>query len=83
MTTAPMATADPDQSNLIAILTQFAAWRPCSLCRDLVLFVDEQAKTTSPFVCGRCGERQANLGKKYLPRRRFFGLISMRPAAHP
>jgi hypothetical protein len=34
-----------------------AAWRPCNSCEDLVLYVDENARTDTRFICGKCMER--------------------------
>ena len=52
-------TADPPMGDLTAVLVLFAVWRPCTACGDLVLFVDAEIKTDSPFLCGGCEERRA------------------------
>lgn len=52
-----------NEGNLVDVLRLFAAWRPCSACGFRVLFVDEQARTDSDFVCGGCERRQEALGR--------------------
>lgn len=58
---------DPPMGNLASVLILFAAWRPCSSCRVVVLYVDEAAGTASPFLCGRCEERREALRRECRP----------------
>ena len=78
-------TADPPTGDLTAVLILFAAWRPCTSCGDRVLFVDEEAKTDSPFLCGGCEEHREALGRECRPARRrsldgFVGIPTVREA---
>lgn len=59
----PTAPAPTDEGNLCSVLRLFAAWRPCSSCGARVLFVDEQVRTDSAFLCGRCESRRKTLGR--------------------
>jgi hypothetical protein len=58
---ANQPTRAPIEGNLCACLVTFAAWRPCNGCGARVLFVNEQARTTGKFTCGRCDERREAL----------------------
>jgi hypothetical protein len=53
--------APESQGNLAKTLTMFAAWKPCSSCRCLTLYIDPTVRTDSDFVCGSCRARQALL----------------------
>lgn len=53
-----------NEGNLVDVLRLFAAWRPCSACGLRVLFVDEQARTDSAFLCGRCERRREDFGRQ-------------------
>jgi hypothetical protein len=65
---AAKAKAAPAQEgNLCACLVTFAAWRTCNGCGARVLFVNEQARTTGKFACGRCDERREAMGEKCKP----------------
>jgi hypothetical protein len=46
-----------DEGDMVKTLVFFAAWRLCNSCGDLVLYVDENARTDTQFVCGQCMER--------------------------
>jgi len=59
-------TPAPIEGNLCATLAIFAAWRICSACGALVLFVDELVRTDSKFTCGACDERREALGMQAL-----------------
>jgi hypothetical protein len=50
--------APESQGNLCATLAVFAAWKPCSSCHCLTLYVDSTVRTDSDFVCGTCKARQ-------------------------
>ena len=47
----------PDAS-LVFTLQVLAAWKPCSCCRQPVLYVDEHGYTGSPFLCSGCELRR-------------------------
>jgi hypothetical protein len=59
--TAPAA---ENAGNLCAVLHLFAAWRTCEGCGLRVLFVNEQARSDGPFICGLCERRREALGRK-------------------
>jgi hypothetical protein len=46
-----------DEGNMVKTLVFLATWRPCSSCGERVLYVDDNARTDTRFVCGRCLER--------------------------
>jgi hypothetical protein len=49
--------ADDEGDNMVKMLALLAAWRPCNSCGALVLYVDDNARTDTQFVCGHCEER--------------------------
>ena len=53
--------------NLCAMLRAFAGWRECSACGDRVLFCDENLKTDTRFLCGRCEARREAMGARCKP----------------
>jgi hypothetical protein len=70
-----MATDDssepaPKEGNLVAVLVLFAAWRPCNGCGAITLYIDEQMKTASQFVCGLCEQQRVALGRDCRSRKR-------------
>ena len=46
-----------DEGNMVKMLAFMAAWRPCNSCGTRVLYVDENLRTDTPFVCGHCEKR--------------------------
>jgi hypothetical protein len=48
--------AEDESGNMVKMLTFLAAWRPCNSCGARVLYVDENARTDTQFVCGHCEE---------------------------
>ena len=46
---------------LVFTLRVLAAWRMCSVCSKLVLYVDERGRTTDSCLCGDCLSRQNRL----------------------
>ena len=52
------------ERNLCRTLVFLAAWKSCRSCSARVLYVDEQARTDSEFICGRCDERREAMGKR-------------------
>ena len=49
--------AEDESGNMVKMLVLLAAWRPCNSCGARVLYVDENARTDTQFVCGHCEER--------------------------
>jgi hypothetical protein len=49
--------AKDESGNMVKMLAFLAAWRPCTNCGARVLYVDENARTDTQFVCGHCEER--------------------------
>jgi hypothetical protein len=70
-----------DEANLCRTLVYLADWKPCGSCGSRVLYVDEQARTDSEFICGACREHREALGKRLtrpsLPRRAALHLRSL------
>jgi len=56
--------APESQGNLCATLAMFAAWRPCSACHCLTLYVGSDVRTDSDFTCGACLARKEALAKQ-------------------
>jgi hypothetical protein len=54
----------PIEANLVKTLLVLSQWKPCSACGARTLYVNEQAKTDTPFVCGACEERRESLAKQ-------------------
>ena len=46
-----------DEGNMVKMLVFLATWRPCNSCGERVLYIDDNARTDTQFVCGRCLER--------------------------
>ena len=47
-----------DEGNMVKMLVYLASWRPCNSCGERVLYIDDNnARTDTQFVCGRCLER--------------------------
>ena len=46
-----------DEGDKVKTLAFLAAWRACNSCGARVLYVDDNGKTATPFVCGHCEER--------------------------
>jgi hypothetical protein len=46
-----------NKGNMVKTLAFFAAWRSCNSCGTRVLYVDENLRTDTPFVCGHCEKR--------------------------
>jgi hypothetical protein len=67
--------ASPD-GNLCACLVTFAAWRACSVCGSLTLYVNENVQTDSDFECGLCEEVREILARWLRPS------LPMRVALH-
>jgi hypothetical protein len=49
--------AENESGNMVKMLALLAAWRPCNSCGAQVLYVDDNAKTDTQFVCGHCEKR--------------------------
>jgi len=68
-----------DERNLCRTLVYLAAWKPCASCGSRVLYVDEQARTDSEFLCGPCRDRREAMGKRLarpsLPARAAMHLV--------
>jgi len=48
---------DPEDANLARVLAFFARWRRCSVCGEIVLYVDQRCTTEGNFACGTCYHR--------------------------
>jgi hypothetical protein len=57
-------TPETDEGNLCRTLAFLAAWKPCTACGARVLYVDEQTRTDTKFICGRCDARGESLGEQ-------------------
>jgi len=57
---------DAGECNLLRLLILVGAWRRCWSCGTLVLYVDENARTDSAFVCGECQDRRQRFGQECL-----------------
>ena len=57
----------PIEANLVKTLLVLSQWKPCSACGALTLYVNEQAKTDTPFACTRCERRRADFGERCKP----------------
>lgn len=57
----------PIEANLVKTLLVLAQWKACSACGALTLYVNEQAKTDTPFACTRCEWRRADFGERCKP----------------
>ena len=44
------------EAKMVRMLVFFAAWRSCSRCGDVVLYVGGSGRSDAQFVCGRCME---------------------------
>jgi hypothetical protein len=75
--------APVQEGNLCACLVTFAAWRICNGCGARLLFVNEQARTTGKFVCGRCDERREAMGEKCKPSLPFRAALHLRALLSP
>jgi transcription elongation factor Elf1 len=53
-----------NEGNLCATLVVLAAWRPCSCCGTLTLYVNEQARTDGAVICEYCEARRDALTKE-------------------
>ena len=42
------------QGNMVKALAFLASWRHCKACGALALYVDHNARTDTPFICGKC-----------------------------
>jgi hypothetical protein len=45
-----------DEGDMLKTLVFLATWRPCNSCGERVLYIDDNARTDTQFVCGRCLE---------------------------
>ena len=52
------------EGDLCRALVFLADWKHCEACGASMLFVDENARTDTKFICGRCDERRENLGEQ-------------------
>jgi hypothetical protein len=50
-----------DKPSLVLTLRVLAAWRKCSGCRKLALYVDERGRTHDDFLCTECEMRKQEL----------------------
>jgi hypothetical protein len=53
-----------DERNLCRTLVFLAERKVCKACGARVLFVDENARTDTNFICGRCDQRREAMGEQ-------------------